>query len=109
RFFTGGDRSVRGYGFNALGVTDENGEVIGGRHLLVGSVEYDHAINDQFSVAAFLDTGNAINSLNDDLEQGAGLGVRWKSPVGPVRLDIASAISRPGNPIRVHISVGPDL
>ena len=109
RFFTGGDQSVRGYGFNDLGVTDENGDVVGGRHLLVGSVEYDHAINDRFSLAAFLDTGNAINALNDGLEQGAGLGVRWKSPVGPVRLDVASAISRPGNPIRLHISVGPDL
>ncbi len=109
RFFAGGDQSVRGFDYNELGVTDDNGEVIGGRHLLVGSVEYEHAVGERFAVAAFLDTGNAINALNDDLEQGAGVGLRWKSPVGPVRLDIASAISRPGNPVRVHITVGPDL
>ena len=109
RFFAGGDQSVRGYDYKELGPVDENGEVIGGRYLLVGSIEYDHRITDDWSVAAFLDAGNAFDDFDEPLEQGAGFGVRWRSPVGPVRLDIANAISKPGNHWRVHFTIGPDL
>lgn len=109
RFFAGGDRSVRGYGFNDLGTRDDNGEVIGGRHLLVTSIEYEHSLSDQWSVATFFDAGNAFDDFDEQLEQGLGFGVRWKSPVGPIRVDIASAITEPDDPVRLHISIGPDL
>ncbi len=109
RFFAGGDQSVRGYDYKELGPVDQTGEVIGGRYLLVGSMEYDHRVGNDWSVAAFLDSGNAFDDFNEPLEQGAGFGVRWRSPVGPVRLDIASAISQPGSPWRVHFTLGPDL
>ncbi|KPJ90178.1 MAG: hypothetical protein AMS18_11350 [Gemmatimonas sp. SG8_17] len=109
RFFTGGDQSVRGYEFRSLGPVDEQGNVVGGRVLLVGSVELDREIIKRFGIAGFWDAGNALDRLNWSLEQGVGGGVRWLSPVGLVRLDLAVAISRAGKPLRLHITVGPDL
>jgi translocation and assembly module TamA len=109
RFFTGGANSVRGYAYEALGPVDENGEVVGGRYLMVGSLELEHRLNAKWSAAVFYDAGNAIDNLADDLERGAGIGFRWKSPVGPVRFDLASAVSREGQPWRIHINIGPDL
>jgi translocation and assembly module TamA len=110
RFFAGGDNSVRGFGFQRLGPTDEDGEVIGGRHLLVGSVEYDHPIGQgPWSVAAFLDAGNAFNDFNDyELKGGGGVGIRWRSPVGPIRLDVAHAPDSKDD-FRIHFTMGPDL
>ena len=109
RFFAGGSQSVRGYAYESLGPTDEDGDVVGGRHLLTGSIEFEHYFNDRWGVAAFIDAGNAIDDFNDDLEEGVGFGMRWKSPVGPVRVDIANAISSDEKDWRLHISIGPDL
>ncbi len=109
RFYAGGDQSVRGYDYQELGPVDENGKVIGGRYLLVGSVEYEHQLSDQWSAAAFFDIGNAFDEFEEPLEEGAGVGIRWRSPVGPVRLDVANAISKQGRPWRLHITIGPDL
>jgi len=109
RFFTGGAQSVRGYAYQSLGPENEDGEVEGGEHLMIGSLELDRRIKGNWSLAVFVDGGNAINSLGDDLERSVGFGVRWQSPVGPVRVDLASAISRSGDPWRLHINIGPDL
>ncbi|QKT02503.1 outer membrane protein assembly factor [Ectothiorhodospiraceae bacterium 2226] len=109
RFTAGGDHSVRGYAYRSLGPTDAEGRVVGGKHLLFGSVEYEHTLYGLWSAALFYDRGNAINSISDPLESGAGFGVRWRSPVGLIRLDVASAISQPGNPWRLHLRIGPDL
>jgi translocation and assembly module TamA len=109
RFFTGGSQSVRGYAYNSLGPVDANGQVVGGKYLMVGSIEFEHSLNGKWGVALFYDAGNAIDSFNDNLERGAGFGIRWKSPVGPVRIDLASALSRNGHPWRLHINIGPDL
>jgi len=109
RFFAGGSQSVRGYAYKSLGPTNESGDVVGGRHLITGSIEFEHYFSERWGVAAFIDTGNAIDSLNEDLEQGAGFGMRWKSPVGPVRVDLANAISTEEKDWRLHISIGPDL
>ncbi|RRQ20681.1 autotransporter assembly complex protein TamA [Thiohalobacter thiocyanaticus] len=109
RFFAGGDRSVRGFDYQKLGPTDASGEVIGGRHLMTGSLEYEHRIRGKWRAAVFVDTGNALDDFGDELETGAGIGVRWESPIGLLRVDIASAVSRPDNPLRLHITLGPDL
>ncbi len=109
RFFTGGDRSVRGYAYNSLGPENDKGEVVGGKHLMVGSIEYEQNIIDKWSIAVFYDRGNAVNSLSDSLKEGAGAGIRWRSPVGLVRVDIASALSEPDRPWRLHVAIGPDL
>ena len=110
RFFAGGDRSVSGYRYQSLGPEDASGNVIGGRYLAVGSVEYDYRIKKEWSVAIFYDAGNAMDHWNKiDLKQGTGIGVRWHSPIGPVRLDLAYAISQPGIMLRLHFNMGPDL
>ncbi len=112
RFFAGGGNSVRGYSYQSLGPTDDDGEVIGGRHLLVGSVEYEHYFNDRWGVALFYDVGNAfddiVDEIGDELESGVGFGMRWKSPIGPVRVDVANSISEDED-WRLHINIGPDL
>jgi translocation and assembly module TamA len=109
RFFAGGAQSVRGYAYEELGPTDDSGNVVGGQHLLTGSIEFEHYFNDKWGTAVFLDVGNAIDNFNDDLEEGAGFGLRWKSPVGPVRIDLANAISTEDQDWRLHVSIGPDL
>lgn len=109
RFFAGGAQSVRGYAYQSLGPLDNFGNVIGGRHLMIGSIEFEHSLSDKWGAAIFYDAGNAYDYIDDKLEHGAGIGFRWKSPIGPVRFDIASAISLPGQPWRLHINIGPDL
>lgn len=109
RFFAGGAQSVRGYAYQSLGPVDADGLVVGGRHLMVGSIELEHNFNSKWGLALFYDAGNAIDNFSDQLERGAGFGFRWHSPIGPVRIDLASAITRDGKPWRLHINIGPDL
>lgn len=109
RFFTGGAQSVRGYSYQSLGPLDADGNVIGGQHLMVGSVEFEHSFSNKWGMAVFYDGGNALEKFSDDLERGSGLGLRWKSPVGMVRVDLASALTQDGQPWRLHINIGPDL
>jgi translocation and assembly module TamA len=108
RFFTGGDLSVRGYQFGELGATNKEGEVVGGKHLLVGSIEYDFRVRGNWIAAAFFDTGNSFGDFgNMKLKQSAGLGIRWLSPIGPIRFDAARGLNDGG--FRFHITMGPDL
>ncbi|MGB7180553.1 MAG: BamA/TamA family outer membrane protein [Burkholderiaceae bacterium] len=103
-FRTGGARTVRGYSYLSLGV-DEAGSVIGGRYLAVGSLEYQHRMSDLYSLAAFVDVGDAADESSGlSLKFGYGLGVRVRTPVGPINLDVAygRAIHR----WRAHFSVG---
>jgi translocation and assembly module TamA len=109
RFFAGGDTSVRGYAYNDLGPTDASGAVVGGQYLLVGSLEYERHIFGKWGAAVFYDVGNAFNTFTPHLDRGAGIGLRWRSPVGMVRVDVATALSRTGHPLRLHIRIGPDL
>ncbi|MGA7800527.1 MAG: autotransporter assembly complex family protein [Gammaproteobacteria bacterium] len=109
RFFAGGDHSVRGYAYNSLGPVDASGTVVGGQYLMVGSVEYDRHIVGKWGAAVFYDAGNAFDIFPTHLHRGAGVGVRWRSPVGMVRVDLAAALSKEGHPLRLHISIGPDL
>jgi translocation and assembly module TamA len=116
RFFAGGDQSVRGYAYHQLGEKDAAGNVIGGRALLTGSAELEVTFLqhwrflDKIGVAGFYDAGNAMPSLSSgSLEQGAGFGLRAVSPIGPIRLDAAFALTEPGHPMRIHFTVGPDL
>ncbi|NVK40877.1 MAG: outer membrane protein assembly factor [Oceanospirillaceae bacterium] len=107
RFYAGGDSSVRGYGYKELGPENSDGDVVGGRNLLTASAEVDYLVAENWRVAAFFDTGNAINSVNDPLKSGAGLGVRYLSPIGPVRVDLAVPLEDSG--FRIHFTLGPDL
>ena len=109
RYFAGGDRSLRGFDYEALGPLDAEDNVIGGEYLVLGSVEYEHHVRGPWRVAAFLDAGNAFSDGDRDLEYGIGFGLRYATPVGLIRVDLAAGISEPGNPIRLHLVVGPDL
>lgn len=110
RYFAGGDNSVRGYSYESIGPENSSGEVIGGKHIVTASFEVDHRFSDSnWVAAAFFDLGNAVDDLEKiDWHRGAGVGARWISPIGPIRVDIAKALD--GNESwRVHISMGPDL
>lgn len=109
RYFAGGDNSVRGYGFETLGPTNEDGDVIGGSYLATFSVEVDRLLSKKWSVAAFVDTGNAFDDFDVDFKTGIGLGLRWYSPLGPIRFDVAHPMDDPTRDYRVHITLGPDL
>lgn len=103
-FRAGGSHSVRGYGYQTLGVK-EAGATVGGRYLGVASLEYQHPVTDSIAAAVFYDIGNATDSIDDyEAVSGYGIGVRWRTPVGPLNLDIAygEAVKR----WRVHFSVG---
>jgi translocation and assembly module TamA len=109
RFFAGGDQSVRGFGLNELSPLDENGEKVGGRHLVVGSVEVIRDLPRNFGVAFFVDAGNAMDKLGDPLEYSVGVGLRWKLPVVTLGIDVAQAISEGGHNPRFHLNISPVL
>jgi len=103
-FRTGGAHTIRGYDFLSLGVPEGNATV-GGRVLALASLEYQHPIRDDWYGAVFMDVGNAADRWQDfRAVRGTGVGVRWRSPVGPLKLDVAY-----GSDVhdwRVHFSVG---
>lgn len=109
RFYAGGDQSVRGYRFNEIGPRNRNGDRIGGRHLLVGSLEYDRVLFGNWGMAVFADAGHVYNTRDEPVKIGVGVGARWRSPVGPVRLDFAVPLSKAEDAFQVHLVLGPDL
>ncbi len=108
RFFAGGDQSVRGYDYQTLSPRDAQGNREGGRYMFAGSLEYQYSIAERWRVATFVDQGNAFNSLTDTMNTGVGFGLRWVSPVGPLRLDLAHALHEDKG-WRIHFSMGPEL
>lgn len=109
RFFAGGDQSVRGYDYQSLSPENNKGDRIGGRYMVAGSAEYQYSVAEKWRVATFIDEGNSFNSLElPSLKTGVGIGVRWVSPVGPLRLDLARALDGDGG-FRLHFSMGPEL
>ena len=110
RFFAGGDRSVRGFDYQAIGERNATGGVIGGRRLAVASVEYEHYFLERWGAAVFVDAGDAFSS-SFGANVGAGIGLRWKSPVGLLRLDFALPVRTDleDEGLRFHVVIGPDL
>ena len=110
RFFAGGDRSVRGYDYQSIGPRNAYDRVIGGEGLLVGSTEVEHYFTRNWGMAAFVDAGNAFTGTDYSPRVGAGLGVRWLSPVGMIRADIAVPVGdKNEHGIHLHVVIGPDL
>lgn len=110
RYFAGGDRSVRGYSYQSIGPKNAAGRVTGGTSLLVASAEVEHYFRPRWGIAGFVDAGNAFDHLDYRPRLGAGLGLRWRSPVGMIRLDIGKPIhdaQRHG--VMLHLMIGPDL
>ena len=108
RFFAGGDQSVRGYDYNSLGPRDEEGNLVGGRHLVFASFEAERRVWRRIALAAFVDTGNAVENFGDDLEASAGVGVHVQTPIGTLRLSIARSITEDRDR-RYHLTLRPDL
>jgi len=109
RFFAGGGRSVRGYKFESLGDVNKDDQVIGGKHVLDLSLEYQYPINDEWGAAVFVDAGNAFNDYNNvKLKVGVGFGARWRSPIGPVKVDIGFP-KDDYKSLQLHLSIGSDL
>ena len=103
-FRTGGDTTVRGYAYESLGV-QQGSAVVGGRYYAVGSVEVEHWVTPSWGLAAFIDAGNATDTLDDfDPALGYGVGGRLRTPIGPFRLDLAYG-QKTGS-VRLHFSVG---
>ena len=106
-FRVGGARSVRGYEFEELFPTDA---ITGGKHQAVASIEYEHEIIPDWSAAVFLDGGNAFNDFdNIDEKFGAGLGLRWRSPVGVARIDLGFPLDDTDDDFQIYITVGPEF
>jgi translocation and assembly module TamA len=109
RFFAGGDESVRGFDYESLGPTDADGNVVGGDNLLVASIEYERHLKGNFYGAMFVDAGNAFNNTDFKAEVGAGVGIKWRSPLGPIRLYLGYPVSQTDQSLRVHLRLGADL
>lgn len=109
RFYAGGERSVRGYRYRTLGPEDEDGNVVGGTYMLTGSIEIEKSLSELWRVAAFYDTGNAMDDFTVDFAHGVGVGVGLALPFGQARLDLAYPLRELGSAQYVFISVGTDL
>lgn len=112
RFFSGGGTSVRGFGFLRLGPLDSNNEPVGGNSLIEGSVEGRFPLWKEFSMVVFFDFGNVFakqwDFQLDDLKYSPGIGLRYKTLIGPIRADLGYAItSQPGSDrVQFFFSIG---
>ena len=109
RFFAGGDQSIRGYDYESLSPIDK-GYLTGGQILAVGSAEYNYEFKPGFRGAFFTDVGNAYDkNFETDTKVGVGVGIRWASPVGVVRVDVAAGVTESSIPVRLHFFIGSPL
>ena len=109
RFFAGGDQSIRGYDYESLSPL-ENGYLTGGQVLAVGSAEYNYEFKPGLRGAFFTDVGNAYDeNFETETKVGVGVGIRWASPVGVVRVDVAAGVTEESIPIRLHFFIGSPL
>ena len=111
RFFAGGDRSIRGYDYKSISPEDSEGKLRGASKLATGSLEYQYNVTGKWWGAVFVDSGEAVNDISkSDFKTGAGVGVRWQSPVGPIKFDIAAPVGdKDEHGIQFYIGLGPEL
>lgn len=107
RFFPGGGQGVRGYKYKTLGPKDNDGEYIGGKHLLVANIELEKKLNPDWGIFIFTDIGNSFNTWSDyDTKQGAGIGANYYTSIGPLQFDVARPIGDQKKKLRLSLSVG---
>ena len=88
----------------------EYGYKVGGQALAVGTAEFNYQFKEGWRAAVFSDFGNAYDkTFSNETEYSVGVGLRWRSPIGPIRIDVASGISQEGSPIRLHFFIGSQL
>ncbi|NAW67778.1 BamA/TamA family outer membrane protein [Vibrio sp. V27_P1S3P104] len=109
RFFAGGDNNLRGYGYQSVSPRDESNSLTGAKYMATSSLEYQYRLTGNWWGALFVDSGDAFND-NPDWKTGTGFGLRWISPVGPLRLDFAWGLDAdPGDQFKIHFTLGPEL
>lgn len=109
RFFAGGDNNLRGYGYESISPKDSDDKLTGAKYMLTSSIEYQYRVYGDWWGAAFYDVGDAFND-KPDIKRGTGVGVRWASPVGPIRLDFAWGLdANKGDEFKIHFTLGPEL
>lgn len=113
RYFAGGDMSVRGFGYKDISPKDPvTGKYVGGSHLATATAEYQYQVMPDWWGAIFYDTGLASNKFKGkDLHSGVGVGVRWASPIGAIKFDIATPVKSPNNDsgVQFYIGLGSEL
>lgn len=109
RFYSGGDRNVRGYSYQSLSPVDANNNRVGGRYLTEISGEIDYRLSESWAVAGFVDAGQAFSSDNPNIAIGTGLGIRFITSLLVVRMDVANATNQDDRPWRLHLSLGTDF
>ena len=111
RFFTGGGGSIRGYSYQMAGPRDSNNDPTGGRSYIAASLEARMKVTDTIGLAAFVDTGNTINSsmpqFKDEWYTGVGAGLRYLTPIGPLRLDVAVPLKKITGRAQIWCLFGP--
>lgn len=109
RLFAGGDYSVRGYGYQTISPLDADGNLTGGVRLAAASAEYQWRHRGNWWLASFVDVGSVWND-SPEWKKSIGMGVRWASPIGPIRLDLAYGLDKQPSPgFRLHFTLGPEL
>jgi len=109
RFFAGGDNNLRGYGYESISPRDKSGALTGAKYMATSSLEYQYRVYGDWWGAVFYDVGDAFNE-SPKIKRGTGVGVRWASPVGPIRLDFAWGLdAKPGEEFKIHFTLGPEL
>ncbi|ALB68242.1 autotransporter assembly complex protein TamA [Cronobacter dublinensis] len=111
RFFAGGDRSIRGYKYKSISPENDKGKLTGASKLATGSLEYQYNVTGKWWGAVFIDSGEAVNDIKQsNFKTGAGVGVRWQSPVGPIKLDFAVPVGdKEEHGLQFYIGLGPEL
>ncbi|MEM7691480.1 MAG: BamA/TamA family outer membrane protein, partial [Pseudomonadota bacterium] len=118
-FFAGGDSSIRGFAYQSLGTevgptqlttqTDKSSLTVGGSRLLTASAELQRHVGEHWRVSTFVDAGDAFTGNDFENNVGVGLGVHYLSPVGALRLEVASPVSENGSDVRLHINIGAEF
>lgn len=103
-FRAGGTNSIRGYDFLDVGVLDQ-GVLVGGRRVMIGTLEYVRWFNGPLGAAVFTDVGDVADNWSSfDPKPAVGIGVRYKTPAGPIAFDVAKAADQDN--LRIHFALG---
>ena len=109
RFYSGGDRNVRGFAYQSLSPVNTGGDRVGGRYLAEISGELDYRFSPSWAGAVFIDAGQAFDNDDPELAIGSGIGLRFITSLLVVRMDVANAISEDDKPWRLHLTLGTDF